>query len=204
MVTIIQAAVEGIVDEAVLRRLIAHAGGQVGTVYGRSGKPALREKIKGYNNAAHFTPWVVLWVVLVDLDNDADCAPPIRNAWLPVPAPYLCFRIAVREAEAWLMADKQTLASYLRVKANDVPAEPEKLKHPKDAMVNLARGSRRRDVLSDIVPRENSGRRVGPAYASRLVEYAQMHWRPEVAAGHAESLRRAIYRLQELVRAKDR
>ena len=70
MLTVIQAAVEGIVDEAVVRRLIAHAGGQVGPVYGKSGKPALRKKIRGYNNAAHFTPWVVL----VDLDNDADCA----------------------------------------------------------------------------------------------------------------------------------
>lgn len=200
MLTIIQAAVEGIVDEAVVRRLIAHAGGQIGTVYGKSGKPSLREKIRGYNNAAQFTPWVVL----VDLDNDADCALPIRLAWLPVPAPYLCFRIAVREVEAWLMADKQTLASYLRVKADDVPVEPEKLKHPKDAMVNLARGSRRRDVRSDIVPRENSGRRVGPAYASRLVEYAQERWRPEVAAEHAESLRRAINCLRKLAQTVGR
>lgn len=196
MLTIIQAAVEGIVDEAVVRRLITHAGGQTGTVYGRSGKPALRGKIKGYNNAAHFTPWVVL----VDLDNDADCPPPIRNAWLPVSAPYLCFRIAVREVEAWLMADKQTLASYLRVKADDVPVEPETLKHPKDAMVNLARGSRSRDIRSDIVPRENSGRRVGPAYASRLVEYIQERWRPDVAAEHAESLHRAINCLTALAK----
>ena len=193
----IQAAVEGIVDEAVLRRLIAHAGGQTGTVYGKNGKPALREKIKGYNNAARFTPWVVL----VDLDNDADCAPSMRNGWVPVPAPNLCFRIAVREVEAWLMADRQTLARYLSVKAGNVPVKPEQLERPKDAMVNLARGSRRRDVRSDIVPRENSGRRVGPAYASRLVEYIQERWRPDVAAEHAESLHRAINCLMTLARA---
>ena len=200
MLTTIQAAVEGIVDEAVVRRLIAHTGGQAGAVYGRNGKPALREKIKGYNNAAHFTPWVVL----VDLDNDADCAPPIRNAWVPAPAPNLCFRIAVREIEAWLIADKQTLAHYLRIKAGDVPEEPEKLQYPKDVMVNLARGSRSRDIRSDIVPRENSGRRVGPAYASRLIEYVQERWQPEVAAEHAESLRRAINGLQKLANTMDR
>ena len=196
MLATIQAAVEGIVDEAVVRRLIAYAGGQAGTVYGRNGKPALREKIKGYNNAAHFTPWVVL----VDLDRDGDCAPPIRDVWVPTPAPNLCFRIAVREIEAWLIADKQTLARYLRIRADDVPEEPEKLHYPKDVMVNLARGSRSRDIRSDIVPRENSGRRVGPAYASRLIEYAEERWRPEVAADHAESLRRAIYCMQRLVR----
>ena len=102
------------------------------------------------------------------------------------------------------MADKQTLASFLRVKADDVPLEPEKLKHPKDAMVNLARGSRRKNVRSDIVPRMNSGRRVGPAYASQLVEYVQERWRPEVAAEHAESLRRAVNCLQKLARTVDR
>ena len=200
MLRTIQAAVEGIVDEAVVRRLIAYAGGQVGTVYGRNGKPALREKIKGYNNAAHFTPWVVL----VDLDRDGDCAPPIRKVWVPTPAPNLCFRIAVREIEAWLIADKQTLARYLRIRPDDVPEEPEKLQYPKDVMVNLARGSRSRDIRSDIVPRENSGRRVGPAYASRLIEYAKERWRPEVAADHAESLRRAINCMQRLVRTANR
>ena len=199
MRTTIQVAAEGIVDEAVLRRLIAHAGGQTGTVYGRNGKAALREKIRGYNNAARFTPWVVL----VDLDNDADCAPSMRNVWVPVPAPNLCFRIAVREVEAWLMADRQTLARYLSVKAGNVPVEPEKFERPKDAMVNLARGSRSRDIHSDIVPQENSGRRVGPAYASRLVEYIRERWRPEVAAQHAESLRRAINCLITLARTGD-
>ena len=125
--TIISAAVEGIVDEAVVRRLIAHAGGQTGDVYGKNGKDELRQKIDGYNNAARHAPWVVL----VDLDNDADCAPPIRDAWLPVPAPHLCFRIAVREVEAWLMADAQTLARYLRVRRTRIPAEPENLARPK-------------------------------------------------------------------------
>ena len=145
-----------------------------------------------------------MWVVLVDLDNDADCAPPIRNAWVPAPAPNLCFRIAVREIEAWLIADKQTLARYLRIKAGDVPEEPEKLQYPKDVMVNLARGSRSRDIRSDIVPRENSGRRAGPAYASRLIEYVQERWQPEVAAERAESLRRAVNGLQKLASTMDR
>lgn len=48
----ISAAVEGLVDEAVARRLIIHAGARPGPVYGRQGKPFLRQKIAGYNNAA--------------------------------------------------------------------------------------------------------------------------------------------------------
>ena len=67
-------------------------------------------------------------------------------------------------------------------------------------IIQLARDSRSRDIRSDIVPRENSGRRVGPAYASRLVEYIQERRRPEVAAEHAESLHRAINCLIALAR----
>lgn len=192
----IQAAVEGLLDESVVRQLIAHSGGEAGTVYGGNGKPPLRRMIRGYNNAARFTPWVVL----VDLDNEPDCAPPLRNAWVPTPAPLLCFRVAVREIEAWLMADRQALAAFLRIRTGSVPEEPEKLRHPKSVMVDLARRSRSSDVRRDIVPRENSGRRVGPAYVSRLVEYVQTHWRAEVAADRAESLQRAIHCLKHLVR----
>ena len=112
-------------------------------------------------------------MVLVDLDHDAECAPPFCAEWVPSPAPYLCFRVAVREVEAWLMADADSLASFLSVVRNKIPAEPEQLDDPKTEMVNLARRSRRRAIRKDMVPRAGSGRSVGPAYASRLIEYVQ-------------------------------
>ena len=192
----ISAAVEGIIDEAVVRKLITHAGGQLGAVYGRNGKLALRQKINGYNNAARHS----LWIVLVDLDREADCAPPLREAWLPDPAPDLCFRVAVREIETWLMVDAETLAEFLRVARRRIPGRPEHSDHPKESMVTLARHSRRRAVREDMVPREGSGRPIGPAYTSRLVEYVESRWRPEVAARHAESLRRAIACVERLIR----
>jgi hypothetical protein len=184
----ISAAVEGLMDEAVVRRLIACAGGHPGPVYGKNGKPALRQKINGYNNAA----WHAPWVVLVDLDSDADCAPVLRCKWLPAPAPGLCFRVTIRQVEAWLMADAETLATYLGVGRQTIPDQPEALPNAKAEMVNIARRSRRRDIRQDMVPRQGSGRAVGPAYTSRLIEYAERHWRPEVAAQCADSLHRAI------------
>jgi hypothetical protein len=184
----ISAAVEGIVDEAVVRRLIACAGGHPGSVYGKNGKPDLRQKINGYNEAAKRT----LWLVLVDLNSEADCAPRLRHDWLPTPAPRLCFRVAIRQVEAWLMADAETLATFLSVKRHTIPADPEALPNAKAEMVNIARNSRRSAIREDMVPRQRSGRAVGPAYSSRLIEYAEKHWRPEVAAQRADSLRRAI------------
>ncbi len=190
----VSAAVEGSLDEAVVDRLIRHVGGHPGTVYGKNGKPFLKDRIGGYNNAAHHAPWVVL----VDLDLEGKCAPSVRDAWLQHPAPQMCFRVVVRAIKAWLMADAERLAAFLGVARNKMPADPEGLNHPKRTMVNLARRSRRRDVRQDMVPRQRSGRAEGPAYTSRLIEYATDCWRPEVAALRADSLRRTVACLQRL------
>ena len=68
---IVSAAVEGIVDEAVVRNLVAGVDAEVAGIHGKNGKPYLRKKIGAFNNAARHAPWLVL----VDLNGDADCAP---------------------------------------------------------------------------------------------------------------------------------
>ena len=191
----VSAAVEGIVDEAVVRRLIDLAGGVSDTVYGKNGKQTLRRQLRGYNNAARHAPWIVL----ADLDKEYDCAPSLLRAWIPEAAPHLCFRVVVRAVEAWLLADHETLASFLGITAGRVPREPETLDDPKRALVDLARTSRRRAIREDMVPGNGSGRTVGPAYASRIIEYVQSPWRPRVAAGRAESLQRTLACLERLI-----
>lgn len=57
---VITAAVEGIVDEAVVQRVIEHIGAEIGPVNGRRGKDHLRKSLGGYNQAARFAPWLVL------------------------------------------------------------------------------------------------------------------------------------------------
>lgn len=169
-----------------------------GDVYGKQGKQYLREKIGGYNNAARRSPWIVL----VDLNGEEQCAPPLIKAWLPDPAPHLCFRVAVRKVEAWLIADGERLAEFLSVSRNKVPGNPEELDDPKATMVNLARCSRRAAIRDDMSPRERSGRQVGPAYSSRLIEFASSSWRPGFAAARSPSLRRPIECLRQLTRAR--
>ncbi len=191
----ISAAVECLVDETVMRRLVEETGGVLGPVYGKNGKPHLRQRLEGYNRAARLGPWVVL----VDLDHDAGCAPPLRAAWLPHPAPGMCFRVAVREVEAWLLGDRERLARFLGVSASRVPSAPESEQDPKRMVVSLARHSRRREVREDMVPRAGSGRTEGPAYASRLIEFVESHWRPAAAAECCDSLRRCRHRLQQLI-----
>lgn len=198
---VISGAVEGSVDEAVLKRLITHVGAMPGPVYGKRGKPALLKQLSGYNQAAQHTH--TPWMVLMDLDGDADCAPPFRDCCLPQPAPQMCFRIAVREVESWLFADRQRLARFLAVPVSSIPPEPEAVDSPKDAMTHLASQSRRSEIREDMVPRPGSGRRVGPAYTSRLIQFVldqSQGWQPATAAGSSRSLASALACLHRLVR----
>ena len=194
---VVSAATEGSVDEAVVRRMILEVGGQPGPVYGNNGKRHLRERITGYNNAARFSPWIVL----IDLDHDAECAPPLRSHWLRDPAPFMCLRVAVHQVEAWLLADRENIAKFLGVAASRVPRHVETLTNAKEAMVDLARRSRRRDIREDMVPRPGSGRSAGPAYASRLIEFAQGMWNPQEAARPSDSLRRSMKCLEASIAA---
>ena len=194
---VISGAVEGPLDEAMLKRLITHAGARPGPVYGKKGKAQLLGKLGGYNQAAQFTPWAVL----VDLDQDADCPPPVRGVWLPQPAVKMCFRIVVRAIEAWLFADQQRLARFLAVSVNQIPTNPEAVPSPKDALAQLAQTSRRREIRGDIAPRPGSGRRVGPSYSSRLIQFVEDEhwgWRPEVAEQSSASLKRCLCCLRRL------
>ena len=196
---VISAAVEGLVDETVVKSLIADAGATAGRVYGKKGKPYLRRSIAGYNNAARFGPWVVL----VDLDQDTDCAPQLRNIWLDARAPKLCFRVAVRAVEAWLLADRESIAKFLSVSQTHIPLSPEAESNPKQIMVDIAAKSKRRSIREDMVPRPGSGRLVGPAYTSRLIEFVQSSlWRPAVAAQRSDSLRRCRRCLERLIQAE--
>jgi hypothetical protein len=193
----ISGAVEGLLDEAVLKRLITHAGAAAGPVYGKKGKAHLLQRLRGYNTAAQQTPWVVL----IDLDQDADCAPPFRSEVLPLPAARMCFRIVVREIESWLLADRERLARFLAVRPAIVVCEPERVHSAKDAISQCARHSRRREIREDMSPRPGSGRRIGPAYTSRLMEFVSDEsagWRPEVAAQVSDSLARCLACIRRL------
>ncbi len=197
---LISGAVEGPTDEAVLRRLVQDCGGLAGTVYGKNGKGRLLQRIGGYNLAARHHPWVIL----VDLDRDDDCAPTFVKRHLESPAPHLCFRVAFREVEAWLLADRERFSSFFGIPLSKVPARPEELLDPKRAVVDLARISRRKEVRQDMVPRPESGRTVGPAYTSRIIEYVrnlEKGWRPAVGAESADSLRRCLRCLERLVKS---
>jgi hypothetical protein len=119
--------------------------------------------------------------------------------WLPSPSAQMCFRAAVRAAEAWLLADRERMARWLAVSVRQMPENPDGLDDPKQEIINLARRSRRRAIKDELVPRQASGRTVGPLYTTRLIEFVQDEtagWRPDQALHVSNSLARCIQRLR--------
>lgn len=189
----VSAAVEGDVDRTAITRLVAIAGLRLGPVYVTGGKRALEDRLLGYNEAARFAPWVVL----VDLDQDSQCAPEEADRLLPEPGRHMVLRVVVRSIESWFLADREEIASFLRVRRSIVPDHPDNLDRPKEALVDLARHSRRPAIAAEMVPRPASGRAVGPAYNGRVIEFARERWDPERASARSPSLARTLARLRE-------
>lgn len=190
----VNVVVEGITDEPVAIKILEHVGLETGTIFGRSGKEHLLKTIHAYNNAASISPWLAL----VDLDTSTQCASQARLQWLPRPATFMCFRIAVHSIEAWLLADREAIANFLSVNLTKIPYNVENEHDPKKTLVNIARKSRDRNIRNDIVPRQESGARVGPLYVARITDYTLNHWRPDEAAKNSESLSRCIKALSAL------
>jgi hypothetical protein len=197
----ISIAGEGIIDHAAARRLIEFVGAIPGAEYGGQGKPHLAPKIPGYNAAAEHG----LWFVLIDLDRSpprAKCAPSLRLQLAPALQRFMCLRIVVMALEAWLMADAKRFSSFFRVPIKKVPSNPEGLPDPKQTVLDLVRGSKNSSIRADILPRNEENQRVGPGYASKMIQFITDEdngWRPEIAATRASSLARTIERLREVI-----
>jgi len=184
-------AVEGLLDEAVVKRLLADVGVDDLYVFGRKGKSHLLRQLKNYNQAAHYDPWLVL----LDLNGDSDCAPNALSKWLPDPAPRICLRIAVREIESWLLADHERMAKKLGISRARLPRAPDDEADPKRTVVRLATGSRRREIRQGVARGGKGDHRIGPLYNAMLSEFVRDRtkgWRPEVAAERSPSLARSL------------
>jgi hypothetical protein len=192
---VVTVAVEGDTDAAIVKRILDHLGIETGPVHVTNGKGRLDKQLNGFNHAARHG-W---WLVLRDLDQDAPCAPQLLQELLPQAAPKICLRIAVRAAEAWLLANHRPLSKFLAVSKDLLPKEPELVPNPKMELVNLARRSRSRAIREDMVPEPGSSIQVGPGYTTRLIEFASTLWQPDNAAERSDSLTRCLKALRNVL-----
>jgi len=162
----------------------------IGTAYRRGGYGYLLQTIDGWNKAAAGRPSIVL----TDLDT-GPCPIHLIRDWLSAPQhPNLVFRVAVREVEAWLLADRRNISEFLGIPASQIPTDPDTLADPKGTIIDLARRSRK-EIRNRIVPRKCSTAKQGPDYNACLGSFVQARWDAHSAKPNSPSLSRTIDRL---------
>ncbi len=187
--------VEDAPSEAVLRRLVSLAGHtlKVTTVFRAGGFGQIKSRIANFRNACHVVPHIVM----TDLDT-YPCVPDLLKDWKIGKLPdRMLMRVAVREVESWLLADRDGIAKLIQVPAVKIPAYPDELPDPKQVLLNLARKSKSRRFASEFVPADGSKAKHGPLYNQHLTAFADKLWDSRHAELASPSLKRAIHRIKE-------
>lgn len=162
----------------------------VANSYSEGGFGYIKKNISGFNEAAKGCPFFVL----TDLDT-IDCAPTLIDNWLGESAhPNLIFRIAVREVEAWLLADIEGFSKFTGLSEANFRDNTEEIADPKAELLQLVKRCRVRKIKEDILPK-NEFAVVGPNYNGRLGEFVMKHWSISRAVGRSDSLKRAMLHL---------
>lgn len=192
-------AVEDELSEAVARKLVGASSGRltVAHTYRRGGYGYLKSKIQAFNNASRFTPFFVL----TDLDA-GECAPELVARWLGgvERRESLLLRVAVREVEAWLLADRKGFGKFLGLSPDALPERTDAIRDPKRELLALVASSKKRDIKEDILP--PMGRKIGPGYNSRLTYFVFNMWNPAEAKRHNSSLDATLLSLRRLAEAE--
>ncbi len=185
---------EGVVDEAALKKITEAFKVKITGSYGKRGQNHIKDNLHRWNQAAAQAN--TNWVVIIDLNTKADCAPLLANAWLSSPHRNMVFNVVVREIEAWLLADRANIAKFLSVSPDLIPASPERVLDPKRELVNLARRSRSRNIKETLIKVEGDIVHCGPLYNDKLVEFVINSWDFKRARTSAPSLSRLVEKLE--------
>ena len=167
----------------------------------RGGK--IKSQIYNYNILSNSNPTVLL----TDLDS-YDCAPTLLNILLNGINKNKDFhiRVAVDEAEAWLMADRKGFSNFFQVHIDKIPLPKvlsrlkpniKELDFPYKSSLYFIREiipfSKNKDLISSFTPRE--GAKKGPEYNISILPFID-YWNINEAMSNSYSLERTINRLK--------
>ncbi len=135
-------------------------------------------------------------LILTDLDR-AECPAALIRDWFfsgrndaPALPKQVIFRVAVREVEAWLMADREGFAKFLGISPANFNAAPETLADPKKFLLDVIGRKTGKKWTWDMLP---TGRaRIGSGYNAGLCAFIRNHWSIDRACSKAPSLQRAV------------
>lgn len=188
-------AYEDFVHEALIQKIIATFGGkfEIKRSYNEQGNSKLKTRVKAFNHAARIIPHLIL----TDLDR-GPCPSELIKTWLPQGASSnMIFRVAVREAEAWILAHREAISTFLGVHIKKVPIDVDGVDDPKRLLINLARKSKYKSIKNGIPPKIGSTATIGFEYNTILTKWINDSWEPHVAAKNSNSLKRMLIALDK-------
>jgi len=167
----------------------------------------VKSKIQEFNALSKKNPVVLL----IDLDN-YDCAPQLVKQLIENKNDDFIFNIAVDEAEAWLMADREGFAAYFKIKIDDMPFAHQTKQGGKNAFAEmnfaykssmyltheLIQKSKNQEYIRQLMPKKNAKK--GPEYNSCMLPFIQNNWNINNARQNSDSLNRMIIRIKNLLR----
>ena len=165
----------------------------------------VKSKMQEFNKLSEVYPVILL----IDLDNN-DCAPQLMKQLVKDKNNDFIFNIAVDEAEAWLMADREGFASYFRIKVNDMPSTYLTKQGGKKALIEmnfaykssmyltheLIKKSNNSEYIQQLTPKKGATK--GPEYNSCVLPFIQNAWNIDAARQNSDSLNRMIMRIKNL------
>lgn len=189
-------ATEDSLSEAIGYRLLAEVSPhfEVRQTFRKNGFGYLKANIGKFCNVAQRLPVLLI----TDLDK-AKCAASLVSKWMGSRAlpDNLVFRVAVREIEAWLLADQVGMKKLLAGGATGLPNDPELLPDPKQVLLKLARKAPRA-IRNDMVAETEAIACQGLGYNQRMTDFVRNTWDPKRAQLCSDSLCRTLSRLRQM------
>ena len=192
-------ATEDAVSEAVGIRLVEDTGSDLTVTQRlrRGGFGYLRSRMRSFCEIARRTPVLLL----TDLDR-GNCPATLIEDWSrreTIPE-QLLFRVAVRQVESWLLADRDGIARLFKVSIRHLPLDPDALPDAKRSLLQLAQRAPRA-VRENLVAESGAAAAQGLGYNAVLSNFVSTRWDPSRAGHLSNSLARARTRLMELAAA---
>jgi hypothetical protein len=167
----INIAVEDKLSEAVIKKIIKTSKQPyiVGACFCRGGFGYLKKNVKGFNNASKAS----VFLLLTDLDT-TECAPTLIRQWLTCPQnPNFLFRIAVKEIESWLLADRINFANFLGIPVQLIPLITDEINDPKRFILNLTAKSKNTYLRNGMIFSQKNTLKPGPNYNGCLITFIE-------------------------------
>ncbi|MBS3996906.1 MAG: hypothetical protein KGZ67_06140 [Hydrogenophaga sp.] len=135
--------------------------------------------------------------VLCIADTDRMCPVQWLKDWSPNVMHHQFFlRLAVPEAESWVLADRKAMSEFFKISAAQIKADPEQLNDPKREVLRLALKSKVRRLRDEMVSTTDITK-TGSGYNVHLSALVRENWQASRASERSSSLERAIRRLTE-------